>query len=343
MQEAARHLVKLQVFYDGKDAYSFNYEGKVHVFRGTVEELAKFLQSFRAKDNKTQPRSTRGERYIDIANEIMNQTDNIIYAWSNDLSNALLKREDSPKQEQVLNEWYDPFMLDGSRFKSTGLYDKVVSTYSKVWADQLLRFADDKLCQKHSCYLMTYGDSRELSLWISKMHAFGSDVNFFVDKTGEKAGDCIKFGFQSVFTNKFAKTQEPKFIGMRGNDLIIEFSNWEHVVEQIIKEDKFNLQESVDFAKDGPVVRNDDGKLLDDLFGLLDGDPRWNVDKNHRRCVRNDGCYLMIKGNIIEMGKGSNPYLSLPWTKRMEFQVLPTSNIAVLFDVNAAGPGRFVL
>lgn len=198
MQEAARHLIKLQVFFDGKDAYSFNYEGKVHVFRGTVEELAKFLQSFKAKDNNTQPRSARGERYIDIANEIMNQTDNVIYAWSNDLSNALLKRES-------------------------------------------------------------------------------------------------------------AKT------------------------------------EAVEFAKDGPIVRNTDGKLLDNLFEMLDGDPRWKIDKNRLTCVRNDGWYFTVKGNVIEFGKGSTVYLVLPWTRKIEFQILPSGFITVMFDVNGAGPGRFML
>lgn len=93
VNEAARHLVKLEVFFDGKNSYSFNYEGKVKVFRGDIQALAKFLQSFKAKDNKTNPRSARGERYIDIANEITDGSDRIIYAWSNDLQNAFSRHE----------------------------------------------------------------------------------------------------------------------------------------------------------------------------------------------------------------------------------------------------------
>ena len=186
MTEAARHLVKIEVFFDGQSAYSFNYEGKVHVFRGDVTQLAKFLQSFKAKDNKTQPRSVRGERYADIAREITDQTDNIIYAWSNDLANALQKKESVKVQES------DEMFIDGRTFKATGLYAKTAKVYGKGWADQLLSFADDKACQKAGYCLMAYDDLR--SMWISDVRHPGEDAYFFCDKTGEREGDFIKFG-----------------------------------------------------------------------------------------------------------------------------------------------------
>ena len=197
--DETRHLVKIQVFYDGQNAYSFNYEGKVHVFRGTVEQLAKFLQSFKAKDNKTNPRSHRGERYIDIANEITDGSDNIIFAWSNDLMNVLNRRESTETVE---------------------------------------------------------------------------------------------------------------------------------------------VEESVRFTAEGPEVSNDDHKILDDLFTMLDGDPRWEVDTDHGLCTKNDGLgFFQIKGNEVLM-KSGRAEAKASWVKGTTFLLRGDGTVVVTFKVPGS-EGRF--
>lgn len=139
VNEAARHLVKLEVFFDGKNSYSFNYEGKVKVFRGDIKALAKFLQSFRAKDNKTNPRSARGERYIDIANEITDGSDRIIYAWSNDLQNAFSRHESV--EEALKPTDYDVFVFSNPTTQNLFIdtvkkwQAKLTIKYNKVFVD----------------------------------------------------------------------------------------------------------------------------------------------------------------------------------------------------------------
>lgn len=324
-----RHLVKLQVFYDGKNAYSFNYEGKVHVFRGTVEELAKFLQSFKAKDNKTNPRSHRGEKYIDIANEITDGSDNIIFAWSNDIANTFNKREEvMPVKE------HDELFLTGASFKSSGLYDKIKDTYNESWAKAILQFADDKACQKAGFFLMC--DESYTFLEIRKINKFNDWIAFMVNKSGENPGTFIKFGFNGVFSQDFAKSKIITYLGLENDALVIKAgSTCLHTLEDI--------QESVTLTKDGAVINNLDGALLTDLFSQLKGDPRWKVDEDHRRCTRTDGTYFSIKGNMIECGTKSGVFISLPWTKEIEFTLTGDGRIKVRFEINAAGPGRFVL
>lgn len=415
VNEAARHLVKIQVFYDGKSAYSFNYEGKVHVFRGTVEQLAKFLQSFKAKDNKTQPRSVRGERYADIAKEITDQTDNIIYAWSNDLANALQKKESVEKLTES-----DELCLSSRSFKSMGLYDKTAKTYGTGWANWLSVLADDKEAQRAGFFLMVYDDLR--SMWISDVKHFGQDTIFFCDKTGEREGDFIKFGFfNGAFSNVFARSHQPTFIGVENGQLVIKsndmymhtsesldsilkpleegafelvfifhdsevqelFKYWadhykinnqvlinkiyvygdvskspeimdllskhpDEVENYSIREyqglQKKGLVESVLFTKEGPEVSNNDSKFLNDLFNMLDGDPRWKVDHKSGRCSRNDGCELRVKGGVIEINRGHQVLAVIPWVRNSAFMILPTGQISIRFEVgNNTELGRIVL
>lgn len=415
VEEKARHLVKIQVFFDGKDAFSFNYEGKVHVFHGDKVQLTKFLQSFKAKDNKTQPRSVRGERYADIAQEIIDQTDNIIYAWSNDLSNATMKKESVEKVNES-----DEIYLNGKTFKSNGLYAKTAKVYGNIWADQLLKFADDEEAQKAGYYLIANDDLR--TMWISNTKKFTQDALFFCDRSGEREGDFIKFGmFGGAFSNSFAKSHAPTFIGMEDGDLVIKSGDsWLHAFEDtdsifkpITEEafdtvfvffdsevqrmftyllDKFKIKyqqlinkvwtfgdiamshkeidsldekyqdlietytvvefnalkkrgliEAVNFTKDGAEITNEDGALLTHLFTQLEGDPRWKVDVAHRRCVRNDGGYFCIKGNMLEAGGRNGKWIAIPWTKEIKFLIMPNGMIGVRFEINAAGPGRFII
>ena len=72
-------LLRIRVFYTG-GAYTFNIESGAkkapaqYVFRGDHDSFVRFLMGIKAKDNKTWPRSVRGERYADIAAEIENRT-----------------------------------------------------------------------------------------------------------------------------------------------------------------------------------------------------------------------------------------------------------------------------
>lgn len=83
------NLAKARVFYDGKGAYTFNFDKghklpNPYVFRGEHDSFVRFLMGIKAKDNKTWPRSVRGERYSDIADEIESGSDQIIYVWEHD-------------------------------------------------------------------------------------------------------------------------------------------------------------------------------------------------------------------------------------------------------------------
>jgi len=280
VEEKARHLVKIQVFFDGKDAFSFNYEGKVHVFHGDKAQLTKFLQSFKAKDNKTQPRSVRGERYADIAQEIIDQTDNVIYAWSNDLANATLKKE-SESQPTVQEVSFDSIFI---------FYDSEVQELFNYWLKK---------------------NNIKYQSLINKVYVAG-DVSVskeILDLLDKHSGEFENYSIKEY------------------NDLF-----------------KRGLIEAIRFSRDGAEIDNSDGRLFDDLFAMIEGDPRWKTDRDHRRCVRNDGSYLMIKGNLLTMGKNGSAYITLPWTKYIMFTVMADGSLAVRFEVHPnAGVGRFVL
>lgn len=413
VSEVARHLVKLEVFFDGQNSYSFNYEGKVKVFRGDENALTKFLQSFKAKDNKTQPRSLRGERYADIAKGIIDGSDRIIYAWSNDLANAFNKRE----QVKSMNENVDEVILDSVTFKSSGLYNKVAAVYNKSWAEWLSIMADDKDCHKAGFSLIS--DADFITLNITKLGQYKNWILFFSDKSGSKEGDFIKVVPNGLFSKQFAASKNITFIGVENNELVIKSNNTylcmlEDCVSQFsrIEESAYDsvflfydseaqslftyylkaakvkfdvvmnkvsvdrkqiddipeiidlldkypdeivsystkeyadlmkkgLLESVSFTRDGVYIDNSDGALFEHLFDELEGDPRWKVDKGHRRCIRNDGHYFCIKGNMLEVGNRTSVFITIPWTKEIRFMLLPDADIIVEFEINAAGPGRF--
>lgn len=92
------NLAKARVFYDGKGAYTFNFDKghklpNPYVFRGEHDSFVRFLMGIKAKDNKTWPRSVRGERYSDIADEIESGSDQIIYVWEHDFMRYINRKE----------------------------------------------------------------------------------------------------------------------------------------------------------------------------------------------------------------------------------------------------------
>lgn len=229
-QEAARHLVKIEVFFDGKNAFSFNYEGNVYVFRGDANQLARFLQSIKAKDNNTQPRSVRGERYADIAQEIIDKTDNIIYAWSNDLSNAINKRKE---EVEKTTEGLDDIILSSKTFISSGLFKRVEVTYNKTWAEALATFADDPKAHKLNFYLIS--DVSYSILEICKLTNQRRNVLFFKDKNGVSEGEDIILLPNSRFSNAFASSKKITFIGIEDSHLVIKSgSDYFHTIEKLV-------------------------------------------------------------------------------------------------------------
>ena len=105
-------LLKIRVFYTG-GAYTFNIESGAKkapgqfVFQGDHDSFVRFLMGIKAKDNKTWPRSVRGERYADIADEIENGSDQIIYVWEHDymryLNRKNTKESISRKTESIMD------------------------------------------------------------------------------------------------------------------------------------------------------------------------------------------------------------------------------------------------
>jgi len=77
-----RKLYKVNVMKMG-DTYSFNYEGKVKVYRGSEVGLKLLLRRLGASDNVSEPRSFRGKTFDTITQEIVSQSDPFIYVWSN--------------------------------------------------------------------------------------------------------------------------------------------------------------------------------------------------------------------------------------------------------------------
>ena len=110
-------LLKVRVFYTS-GAYTLNVESgnsvkapRQYVFRGDHYSFVRFLMGIKAKDNKTWPRSVRGERYADIATEIENGSDQIIYVWEHDYMRYLNRKNAnesvSRKNETVLTDVID--------------------------------------------------------------------------------------------------------------------------------------------------------------------------------------------------------------------------------------------
>lgn len=74
-------LHKVTILHDGNQAYTFSWDGKTKVFRGTKEELAKFLMKLKAKDTESQPKSVRKARYIDMANKASGGNASVVYVF----------------------------------------------------------------------------------------------------------------------------------------------------------------------------------------------------------------------------------------------------------------------
>ncbi len=77
-----RKLYRVNVMKMGR-SYSFNYSGKVKVYRGSEEGLKTLLRKLKVSDTKEEPRSFRIKTFGQIAQEIIDQSDSIIYIWSN--------------------------------------------------------------------------------------------------------------------------------------------------------------------------------------------------------------------------------------------------------------------
>ena len=77
-------LAKVEVFNDGNN-WSMQWNGHTYTFQGTIEQFSKVLMKIKAADNYEEPRSYRSMKYVDIANEIANGQDRIIWAWEHTL------------------------------------------------------------------------------------------------------------------------------------------------------------------------------------------------------------------------------------------------------------------
>lgn len=86
MMSEARSLVRVHVRYDNNDVWTIQYLRTVRVFRGSIENFAKFLRKIGASDDKTAPRSVRNVTYMQMAQEIKDGSDPIVWIWSNVLS-----------------------------------------------------------------------------------------------------------------------------------------------------------------------------------------------------------------------------------------------------------------
>ena len=120
-------LLKIRVFYSG-GAYTLNVESGAKkapdhfVFRGDHDSFVRFLMGIKAKDNKTWPRSVRGERYTDIANEIENGSDPIIYVWEHDFMRYINKK----KQEEEMR------IVKTPRFQEDSIYALIISRITEA-------------------------------------------------------------------------------------------------------------------------------------------------------------------------------------------------------------------
>lgn len=93
-----RKLYKVNIIKMG-DSYSFNYgNGKVKVYRGGEEGLRTLLRKLGASDNKVAPKSFRSKTFIKMAQEIIDQSDPIVWIWSNNLDKMnMIVTEDAPQ------------------------------------------------------------------------------------------------------------------------------------------------------------------------------------------------------------------------------------------------------
>ena len=78
-----RYLVRCKVYKNG-NAWTMNSnKGGTRVFNGDIDAFAKFLMKIKAKDDAEDPRSYRSMTYRNMAQEIADGGDNVIYVWSN--------------------------------------------------------------------------------------------------------------------------------------------------------------------------------------------------------------------------------------------------------------------
>jgi len=95
-----RSLVTISIWHDGKGSFTLSYPGGCKIFKGSVKGFAKFLQKIQAKDGASYPKSARNKTYMEIAQDVFNGKDPMIYVWSNILN----KLEGMQFTEEVLEE-----------------------------------------------------------------------------------------------------------------------------------------------------------------------------------------------------------------------------------------------
>lgn len=78
-----RYLVKCKVYKHGNQWTLNSDKGGTRVFNGSIEGFAKFLRKIQAKDDAVDPKTFRSMTYMNIAQEIADGGDNVIYVWSN--------------------------------------------------------------------------------------------------------------------------------------------------------------------------------------------------------------------------------------------------------------------
>jgi hypothetical protein len=92
IKEEYNRLLKVRIFVEGPNQFSLRPEedrqgdlvaqrGEIR-FRGTDQEFAKFLRKIKAKDNSSDPPSTKKTRYIDMVNSAKDGTDPYIWVWT---------------------------------------------------------------------------------------------------------------------------------------------------------------------------------------------------------------------------------------------------------------------
>lgn len=184
------NLAKARVFYDGKGSYTFNFNKGIklpnpYVFRGDHDSFVRFLMGIKAKDNKTYPRSVRGERYADIAYEIENGTDQIIYVWEHDFMRYINKQKNKKFSEGVFSVRDTEHLADIIRAEYDGFFTEsegkdgdviFTSTQSRGFVTEI--------------QIDTWGEYVSLTVWRDK-GAFAYSV-FTLDVRNIKRINCTR-------------------------------------------------------------------------------------------------------------------------------------------------------
>lgn len=99
-----RKLYKVNIMKMG-NSYSFNYAGgQVKVYRGGEDGLRTLLRKLGASDDKIPPKSFRSKTFINMAKEIINQSDPIVWIWSNKLDKMNMIVTENTSIQNIIKE-----------------------------------------------------------------------------------------------------------------------------------------------------------------------------------------------------------------------------------------------